>query len=169
MIGTFLLQKQTNNMNSLISLPIEVFLETRSFLYPDGLHCPKPSPQYHDFISKENCWSWRNFLSISNRQGWRAVRKAAMIWSLNRYEIKKYLEDDSFRAMFNNLVMGSRQTLEFILSNAVEYSLTQLRIALDTSYVGRISISHYQFAEFPSCRTVRTLIVNLSAWEVTKT
>jgi hypothetical protein len=101
-------------MNKLISLPIEAILEIRKFLYRAPIFSRKLY-DYNDFIEKENCWSWRNFLSVSNRQEWRAVRKHAMIWSLNRYETKKYLEDDVFRSNLDHLIMGSKQKMQLIL------------------------------------------------------
>jgi hypothetical protein len=121
---------------------------------------------YNDFIEKENCWSWRNFLSASNSEEWKAMRKETMIWSLNKHETKTYMEDDLFRGYLNNLVMDSRQNLHLVLEDARLNPSTQLHSVLDTGCIGHISIFRYSFTEFPSCRTVRTLHLHSSKLEI---
>jgi hypothetical protein len=147
-------------INTLIRLPIEVILEIRGFLCPNEPRFTTLAFSYDDFILKENCWSWRNFLSVSNREEWRSLRKDAMIWSLNKFESKKYIDDDSFRPSMDNRVTGSKQKIQLFLPNVDEYSLTQLKSSLDTSYIGFISILNYKLAEFPSCRSVEILILH---------
>jgi hypothetical protein len=149
-----------NISNRLITLPADVVLEIRSFLYSDsaGSLC-----DYDGFIAKENCWSWRNFLSVSNSEEWRSVRKDTMIWSLNKYESKRYLRDNSFRAIINDRVQGSKQKIALIYPDPMVYSLTQLHTVLDTSYIGLISVSNYRFTDFPSCRSVHTIILHSTA------
>jgi hypothetical protein len=145
-------------MNKLISLPTEVVLEVRTFLFPNELQFSRQLYHYDDFILKENCWSWRNFLSVSNRPEWRLTRHDAMIWSLNKYQIKKYMEDDSFRSLIN-LRSATTQKLQLVLPDFRCYSFTHLKTSLDTSCIGFISISSYELAEFPSCKSVHTLIL----------
>jgi hypothetical protein len=110
-------------MNKLICLPIETVLEIRGFLYPNDRRFSTHLLSYNKFIENENCWSWRNFLSVSNCEEWRSNRKDAMIWSLNKYEIKKYMEDDSFRAKINLRVDGAKQKVQLILPDFSCYSL----------------------------------------------
>jgi hypothetical protein len=83
-----------------------------------------------------------------------------MIWSLNKYEIKKYLQDASFREYWNGELIDSKQKIHLILHNTVGYSFTQLQTSLDTSYIGLISISNYAVAHFPSCKSAQTLILH---------
>jgi hypothetical protein len=145
-------------MTNLLSLPTEIVLEIRSFLYPTERNVSEDLQHYADFILKENCWSWRNFLSVRNSKEWRSVRKDAMIWSLNKYAIKKYMDDELFRANIND--MDSKQKIQLILQNCNTYSLTQLQTALDTRHIGLIDISNYALPEFPSSKSVQTLILN---------
>jgi hypothetical protein len=154
----------TTIMNKLISLPTEVVLEIRNFLYPKDHKFRKWLIDYNEFIPKENCWSWRNFLSVSNREEWRAVRRDAMIWSLNKHETKKYMEDAEFRAIINLRVDGTKQKIQLVIPDFSScYSFTQLKTSIDTDCIGVISITRYQFSEFPSCRCVQTLTLKCVA------
>jgi hypothetical protein len=82
-----------------------------------------------------------------------------MIWSLNKYEIKKYLEDGSFRASLIQQLNGPRRKIQLILPYIIGFSPTHLRMALDTDHIGLISISNYTLTDFPACRSVQKLIL----------
>jgi hypothetical protein len=156
-----------SQIHKLITLPIDVVLEIRSFFYRNHPRFSRPLYYYNVFIDQENCWSWRNFLSMSNHEEWKPVRKDAMIWSLNNYATIRYMEEGLFRENVNRRVDGAKEKIQLVLPDSRCYSLTQLTTTLDTASIGLISVSNYELTEFPSCRSVRILVLRCFNGELT--
>jgi hypothetical protein len=78
------------------NLPIEVLLTTREFLHEEIQLVWLDDLQ--NFIRNESERSWRNLLSVSKAEDWLRIRKHCMIWTLNRYESAKYLQETLFKS-----------------------------------------------------------------------
>jgi hypothetical protein len=78
-------------MTKIRDLPVELFFIIRSFLI-EGLQITQED-EGTTTTSKaaELSWSWTNFLSTSNHEEWKFLRKRTMIWSLNYCEAKASL------------------------------------------------------------------------------
>jgi hypothetical protein len=104
---------------------------------------------------------------MSNHEEWKSVGKDAMIWSLNNYATIRYMEEGLFRENVNRRVDGAKEKIQLVLPDSRCYSLTQLTTTLDTASIGLISVSNYELTEFPSCRSVRILVLRCFNGELT--
>jgi hypothetical protein len=90
-------------------LPLEIFLYIRDYLYPDDNNIIAVPERRNDsfeekFMTYEAKWSWRNFLSSCRNPNRQQIRKQTMIFSLNKYETRKFLTNSDFRSFVNRLV-----------------------------------------------------------------
>jgi hypothetical protein len=141
----------TGRISELTLLPIEIILETRRFLYLEIPLCTPDNPFGYasdDFIAAENRWSWRNFLSVSNTKEWKWIRKHAMIWTLTRTASWTCFKKEKFRNSVARRVSETNQKLTLHLEQFQTYCLSnQMEFVLDTSLVGSITVSDYNFPD----------------------
>jgi hypothetical protein len=90
------------------SLPPELLLITREFLH--SLATPWVD-DVQKFIRRESEWSWRNFLSVSNNEDWKRIRKHCMIWSSNRFASSRYIRDASYQCYLQSRMLDPKHQL----------------------------------------------------------
>jgi hypothetical protein len=126
-------------MTNIRDLPVELFLIIRSFLV-EGLRISKEEEGTTSTTSRvaELSWTWTNFLSTSNHEVWRLIRKRTMIWSLNYCEVNACrgsglhhhpisddLKDAHKTDTFNSIIVKNECIKDFLFS----YShITALRL-----------------------------------------
>jgi hypothetical protein len=112
------------------NLPIEVLLITREFLHEQIQLVWLDDLQ--NFVRNESERSWRSFLSMSKAEDWLRIRKHCMIWTLNRYESTKYLQDNLFKSYLDTKMNDPARQLhltfhgigKMIPSNAADQRLS---------------------------------------------
>jgi hypothetical protein len=100
-------------------LPIEILIRIGHILIWERYRAEETFDSIELTVRKEAKWSWKNFLSVSNIQQWKFIRQNAMIWCLNAYESKKYLEDDLFFKCLNHGTSKSAVAVTFSFSSTV--------------------------------------------------
>jgi hypothetical protein len=151
----------TDGILNLNLLPVDVCLLIRSFLLFEYLF-EEESDLLETFLRQESHRAWINFLSVSNHEVWRGVRKSTMIWSLNSFESKKYFEDKSFKDSINGkLVQPSRQ-LSFQFKNLLHLNPELTKVFTDQMFLNGIhslSLKECHVTEIPSSATLHTMSI----------
>jgi hypothetical protein len=149
------------------ALPIEVFFRIGNILAWERYRPCETDNSIELEMLREAKWSWQNFLSVGNSVAWKIIRKTVMIWSLNSYESKKYLEDESFFSYINSRTANLHQQLRSRTANLHQqlrlclrgpsslYTLVVERLSF--LHVGEINIFNYTGDIFPSSRSLHTL------------
>jgi hypothetical protein len=98
-------------MKDIGQFPTEVILYIRDCLFSIPIPKSEGESDLDKFLVDEALWSWRNFLSVSKSANWKNLRKATMIWSLNKNKKKslQYLRDSSFRNYIRERIVNPRQ------------------------------------------------------------
>jgi hypothetical protein len=124
-------------------IPLDIILFTREYLYPD----PKSIASLHDdltsednFLRQEAKWSWRNFLSMSMNKHWQEIRRRALIFSLNKYETRKYLTQAVFRNYVNSLVLNPANQVELEIGKYVISTYSWSNEVLELNPIGYLNI-----------------------------
>jgi hypothetical protein len=150
----------------LYELPLEIFLYIRNYLYHVDNNILALADRNDDlfeekFMTHEAKWSWRNFLSSSRNPNWQEIRKQIMIFSLNKYETRKYLTNADFRSCVNRLVAFPAKQVELSVASHTfsYYSFSNKTLELNPAV--RIHLSFYSEEKcLPRCPFLQALIIS---------
>jgi hypothetical protein len=146
-----------SNIRFLNRLPVEVYLMIRNFLFLERLLYFKDMNPMNRFLQQDRLHSWINFLSISNHEQWRALRKSTMVWSLNNYESRRFANDEAFREYIGDRMIHPKHQLmlQFCFSST---SFSALRIdSLYSCEINTLNIQNCDILEIPSSGALQTL------------
>jgi hypothetical protein len=149
----------SNGIVNLNRLPVDVCLLIRSYLIV-GYLFEEESDLLETFLRQESYRAWTNFLSVSNHEVWREVRKSTMIWSLNCFESKKYFEDNSFKSSINKKLLHSSRQLSFQFKHLGHLNLELPKVFTDPLFLNGIcclSLTDCDITEIPSSDTLDTM------------
>jgi hypothetical protein len=87
---------------NVIDLPSDLLLYIQKFcctslLSPDVISRDRNVGKMIYFLRKNFQSSWNNFLSMSNSENWKQIRKQIMVWNLNRFKSEEFLRQSAFR------------------------------------------------------------------------
>jgi hypothetical protein len=144
------------------TVPNDVLLIIRSYLFIFRVK-ERDVEELETFLRQESERSWRNFLSASNSESWKVIRKETRIWSFNERNFRKYLSNDLFRQYVNERMVNSVQQLRCCLYTCGEETclISFSSLVMEMSNIGCINILQYNFSDFPSSRILHTLSLGL--------
>jgi hypothetical protein len=143
-------------MKDIGQFPTEVILYIRDCLFSVPLPKSEGESDLDKFLVDETLWSWRNFLSVSKSANWKNLRKATMIWSLNKNKKKSlhYLRDSSFRNFIRERIVNPRQ----VECSQIDFTSFEKKETLNMNNLYYLSIT-CSLTELPSSVHIRVLIV----------
>jgi hypothetical protein len=151
-------------MSDIIRLPVERFRHIRSWLYYN-----KDIGRFADndhafdidrFILYEAQWSWNNFLSATNSEDWKCLRKKTMIWSLNSEISFKYFVNTGFRLSLQSRTEHPHHQIECKITFQNKLRLSNsLSELLHGNSLGYLSIKNCSLEALPSCGSLHTLVL----------
>ena len=145
-------------------LPKEIILTIRSFLVLlslDGL-----SREFMEYLYYvEGRRSWNNFLSISNKEDWKRIRRETIYVTLGPNTSKKYLCNESFRNFILGMIDDPYHQLaltfdKYSFNNSTEEQniLRNLSsLSISNSVVISPAVSHVQFVGFAYCESLKDI------------
>jgi hypothetical protein len=142
-------------------LPIDLLLLVRSYLVVLYL-VEEDVDEIQNFIRQESERSWRNLLSTSGSEAWKTIRKETMVWSLNSFAFRKYLQNEDFRQYTHERMTCRVRQLNicnrysFAFPNHLPLNSILLSM-ISTSNISCIYIFDYIYETFPSSTSLRTL------------
>jgi hypothetical protein len=145
-------------------LPLELFRLIREFLSVTSLlGCPQDGSDLDRFIFQECQQNWRNFLSLSNGEVDRSLRRHLLIWSLNQLESKRYLQEESFRNfLLHRMNDASQLHCKWGLKGRFCWDKLDLRdipVVLSTIHLNQLIIDGLDVHELPSSESLQSLFV----------
>jgi hypothetical protein len=166
-------------MTVVTNLPVDIICQVQQYFFSDGdsqtlfsdsaslLFSEAKLSDVQAFYLQESNRSWRNFLNVSKRDHWQFVKKSTMMWSLNTFASRKYLDDLPFRNYINERMTNPGMQLILKIPDlespkritSVEQGLTMNTIgflSLQCSRSGPISMSF----RLPSCDSLHTLFLD---------
>jgi hypothetical protein len=141
-----------------VSLPAEIFLQIRKYLVTLQLMKEEYADSYERLTKEEQLRNWRNFLSMSNRESWKAIRQSTMIWLLNYYESMRYLEDDIFRVYLHERMVDPGLQLSCNMNTPYPLLRGDLLVTFDRLFMAvlhSLHVSDLFIEEIPSSNTLR--------------
>jgi hypothetical protein len=136
-------------------LPVELYFVIRDFLicYPLEVDVD-PFNRIEHYFRQENNRSWRNFLSVRSDLDWELIRKKTIIWSLNKYESEKYLNDPLFQqSLHKKITISDQLRCNMCCASNNSFSIGPL----NTAMLGHLYIKSYQGNWLSSCSSLFAL------------
>jgi len=155
--NTEVLLSTKNGILILNRLPVEIYLLIRSYLFLENLIYFKEINPLDRFLQLDRRRSWINFLSVSNHELWKDLRKATMVWSLNNYESRRFANDEVYRNyVFGRMNQPKHQLmLQFCFSST---TLSNLRVdSLYSCEINTLNLQNCDILELPSSDSLQTL------------
>jgi hypothetical protein len=164
-------------MTGIISIPLEVLRFVRKCLVSRKRHPKRFNGGFAEeydalelFLKEDSYWSWRNFLSASNREDWSQLRRTLMLWTLNSCESIRYFNDSIFRNYLAARMDDPPQQLH-CRNNYYKYNLRPLhwfetefkmnlsiKEVLSAGQIGSLNLSHpVDLVELPSMDSLHSL------------
>jgi hypothetical protein len=147
---------------AIMRLPVDLLILIRGYLHHLVLSSFVENDDIEHFQLHEGRRSWRNFLSVSNCQSWKALRRETMIWTLNPFESANYLKGGSFKMYINERMLIPAQQLYLNLKRKHSKSFVKSSSSVTVDWLSNcnlmsLSVDSLHMNELPSNNWLKVL------------
>jgi hypothetical protein len=163
-------------MRTITNLPVEIiyqfqqyfftYVHSQTFLYSDSFSETNMDEMEFFFLHQESNRSWRNFLNISQKEHWQLVKKSTVIWSLNTFASRKYLDELPFRNYISQRMTNPGMQLILRIPDVESPKrITSVEQGLTMNSIGFLSLHSVGFGisvilHLPSCASLQALFLD---------